>query len=184
MQAPWTRTHNISDKPARNPPEQTCEQLRPPHVTDPNCGSPPPQLYLQFNSYCGLESDSNHWNHFQRCFRGSDIILHCTENKSEFHKERGFSGRRVSHIQMHSEFTSSESPDITSAQSCFLLKALSSRWASPRVVTCNNGNHIYKFARAHSREKHVSGMTICLLWHPDCYQTCSSFLSSCNNGKR
>lgn len=40
--------------------------------------------------------------------------------------------------------TSSESPDITRAQSCFLLKALSSRWASPRVVTYTNSNHIVK----------------------------------------
>lgn len=39
--------------------------------------------------------------------------------------------------------TSSESPDITRAQSCFLLKALSSRWASPRVVTYTNGNHTF-----------------------------------------
>lgn len=134
-QAPWTHTHSISDKPARNQPERTCEHFWPLHITDPNCGCPTPQLHLQFNSYCGLESDSNHRYHFQRCFSGSDNIMHHTENKSEFHKEREVSGRRVSHVQMHAVFTSSESPDITSAQSCFLLKALSSRWASPRVVT-------------------------------------------------
>lgn len=51
-----------------------------------------------------------------------------------FIKDRQARGRRG--LSTHTgEFTSSESPDITSAQSCFLLKALSSRWASPRVVT-------------------------------------------------
>lgn len=35
--------------------------------------------------------------------------------------------------------TSRESPDMTSAQSCFLRKAFSSRWASPRLVTCTKG---------------------------------------------
>lgn len=32
--------------------------------------------------------------------------------------------------------TSKESPEMTRAQSCFLLKALSSRWASPLFETC------------------------------------------------
>lgn len=31
--------------------------------------------------------------------------------------------------------TSRESPEMTRAQSCFLRKAFSSRWASPRLVT-------------------------------------------------
>lgn len=35
----------------------------------------------------------------------------------------------------HLEPTSSESPEITRAQSCFRRKAFSSRWASPRLVT-------------------------------------------------
>lgn len=37
--------------------------------------------------------------------------------------------------QRHLEPTSSESPEITRAQSCFRRKAFSSRWASPRLVT-------------------------------------------------
>lgn len=32
--------------------------------------------------------------------------------------------------------TSKESPEMTRAQSCFLLKAFSSRWASPLFETC------------------------------------------------
>lgn len=35
--------------------------------------------------------------------------------------------------------TSRESPDMTSAQSCFLRKAFSSKWASPRLATCRKG---------------------------------------------
>lgn len=35
--------------------------------------------------------------------------------------------------------TSRESPDMTKAQSCFLRKAFSSRWASPRLATCREG---------------------------------------------
>lgn len=69
-------------------PNGQVSTMRPPHITDLNCGSLTPQLNLQFNSYCGSESDSNHRYHFQRGFSGSDIIMHHTENKSEFHKER------------------------------------------------------------------------------------------------
>lgn len=103
--------------------------------------------------------------------------MHHTENISEFHKDKQVRGRNVRHTQMLSEFTSSESPDITSAQSCFLLKALSSRWASPRVVTYGKGNHIYKrmHMQAHTRHTHekkkLSKMTICQPLHPDCNQT-------------
>lgn len=35
--------------------------------------------------------------------------------------------------------TARESPEMTRAQSCFLLKALSSRWASPLFETCVTG---------------------------------------------
>lgn len=63
------------------PPEWTGEQLRPQriHVTDLSCGSSTAQLKLQFNFFWGLESDSNHKDHFQRCFSGCDIIMHHTD---------------------------------------------------------------------------------------------------------
>lgn len=147
MRAPWTHIHSISNKPARDQPEWTGEQLRPPHITNLNCRSLTPQHNLQFNACCGLKSHSNHRYHIPICFSGSDIVKTQTEICQEFHKDREVRGRRIKHTQTHSEFTSSESPDITSAQSCFLLKALSSRWASPRVVTYSNGNHIHKCTR-------------------------------------
>lgn len=37
--------------------------------------------------------------------------------------------------------TSRESPEMTRAQSCFLRKAFSSRWASPRLVTWKGTEH-------------------------------------------
>lgn len=41
----------------------------------------------------------------------------------------------------HRLLTSSESPEMTSAQSCFLLNAFSSRWASPRLATFAEKGH-------------------------------------------
>lgn len=42
--------------------------------------------------------------------------------------------------------TSKESPEMTRAQSCFLLKALSSRWASPLLETCSRATQ-YNYPR-------------------------------------
>lgn len=39
--------------------------------------------------------------------------------------------------------TSKESPEMTRAQSCFLLKAFSSRWASPLFDTCSRAKQYY-----------------------------------------
>lgn len=65
----------------------------------------------------------------------------------------------------HVSFTSSESPDITRAQSCFLLKALSSRWASPRVVTYDMCNHVRKSTQRHRCIHIISGCNLfVLLW--------------------
>lgn len=79
------------------------------------------------------EGGSDHRNHFQRRYSGCGSII---VRRSGFHKV---------------ELTSSESPDITRAQSCFLLKALSSRWASPRVVTCGRPQ-LETHARANTLE--------------------------------
>ena len=49
-------------------------------------------------------------------------------------------GRTDTQVWGRTSLTSRESPEMTSAQSCFLRKAFSSRWASPRLVTSTKGS--------------------------------------------
>lgn len=106
------------------------EQKRP-HEANLNCRS---QSELKFS--CGLKPKSNRRHHFQRGFSRRAPDHHAPDTSHSLHVQWG------GYTRTHFQFTSSESPDITSAQSCFLLKALSSRWASPRVVTYQRENHI------------------------------------------
>lgn len=48
--APWTRTHSISDKPAREPSRRDRWATAKTHASNLNCGSGPPEQNLQFCS--------------------------------------------------------------------------------------------------------------------------------------
>lgn len=54
----------------------------------------------------------------------------------------------VEYMEYFRCFTSRESPDMTSAQSCFLLKAFSSRWASPLLDTYQKKHKTHPITKA------------------------------------
>lgn len=137
-QAPWTHIHSILDKPARNRPDGTDE---PPHASNLNWRSVSPEHNF---SFCPTV--------VQKVTLTTDTTSRDAPVEATLSCIRQRTGQRFIRTQQpvegrfnpHSGLTSSESPDITSAQSCFLLKALSSRWASPRVVTYDININAYK----------------------------------------
>lgn len=159
--APWTHIHSISDKPARKPSRRDRWATANTHTHTRLISTV--DRYHQSITFSfapgGWSCDSNHRRHFQ-------LRLWCIRQRTG-HRKSVAGG-----LWPTRWLTSSESPDITSAQSCFLLKALSSRWASPRVVTCDINIHAHKDSKKKNLIKDVEdySMSAFTLW---CYQdTC------------
>lgn len=81
-----------------------------------------------------------------------------TGNVSQCHRLPATHPRRRYPAPKSPALTSRESPEMTRAQSCFLRKAFSSRWASPRLVTWKGTDMEHAWLSGNGRQQESTGL--------------------------